>query len=62
VKVSTRPLMSVTTPASVFTPVSDPVLARNQPAEVWFWRTKRYESVPLPPAMGSTSSSGRSFG
>ena len=30
--VSTRPLWSVTTPASALVPVSDPVLARSQPA------------------------------
>src|SRR6202008_3609532 len=44
--VRTRPLMSVTMPASVFTPVSEPVLARSQPAASSDWASrKRFDSV-----------------
>ncbi|CKT60544.1 Uncharacterised protein [Mycobacterium tuberculosis] len=63
-KVSTRPLRSVSTPTSELIAVSEPVLARNHPAGPWSVAAsrKRSPSVPLPPAIGSRSSSGRNAG
>ncbi len=63
-KVSTRPLRSVSTPAKELMAVSEPVLARSQPAGPWSVEAsrKRSASVPLPPAIGSRSSSARNDG
>ncbi len=63
-KVSTRPLESVTMPTSELVPVNDPVLARSHPADARpaSVSRKRFDSVPLPPAIGSRSTSGRSVG
>src|SRR6185312_2019295 len=63
-KVSTRPLRSVSTPASALMLVSEPVLARNQPAGPWLVdaSVNRSPSVPLPAAIGSRSSRARSEG
>ena len=64
-KLSTRPLRSVTTPANALMAVSEPVLARNHPAgpePAGVPSRKRSDSVPLPPAIGNKSSSGRSVG
>lgn len=51
-------------PASALVAVSDPVLARSQPAAPWLVSGSRNRSdrVPLPPATGSRSTSGRSAG
>ena len=61
--VSTRPLESVTMPTNELVPVNDPVLARSQPADARPASSRnRLDNVPLPPAMGNRSTSGRNFG
>ena len=54
----------MTIPASELMAVKDPVLARSHPADDVLGSPprKRSDRVPLPPAMGSRSSSGRIVG